>query len=67
MVSSTMSSIVYGAGGADDGATPRLSKVTTWYPASVSAGIMAKCQPTAGWLSPHTSTTGSPEAGPNTS
>ena len=25
---------------------------------------MAKCQPTAGWLSPHTSTTGSPVAGP---
>ena len=28
-MSSTISSTVYGAGGDDDGATPRLSKVTT--------------------------------------
>src|SRR5262249_22078966 len=58
-VSFTIWSTVYGAGGADDGVIPRLSNVTTWYPAATSPGAMPN-QPAAGPPHPQINTTGSP-------
>ena len=55
----------YGAGGASDTPIPRLSNVTTRYPAPTSAGTWYTCQVSATCPVPHTSRTGSPS--PNTS
>src|SRR5665213_2405001 len=63
--SPTRSAIEYGAGGDDEGAIPRLSKVITWYSARTSSGPTPTCHAIAGCPHPHTSRIGSPS--PNTS
>lgn len=59
-VSATMSSTVNPSAQASVGGMPRLSKVTTRYPAARSAGTWCRCQERPPAPEPITMTTGSP-------